>query len=84
MKVLENLFGNQPKAPSTLVNNPFEGKYISHIAMFGSPDVWKDDGSWEFSAVIEFKRGNTKGEQKILASDMAELYEKVAEFCMNI
>jgi hypothetical protein len=84
IKILENLFGNQPKAPFTLVNNPFEIRYISYISMFGSPDLWEKDGSWRFRAVVEFKNGNTKGEQEIFASNMAELYGKVAEFCINI
>lgn len=83
MNKLENLFGDKTTAPTTIVENPFQSKYITHIYMSAYPDVFKE-GKWEFHASVEFTNGSTKGEQRLEAENFAKLYEKVAEFCVNI
>jgi len=51
--------------------------------MNGHPDFWKQDGSWEFEGSVHFKNGNTKGEQKFEANNFGELFNKIANFCLN-
>ena len=82
MGALENLFGGKSSAPS-IIKNPFEGEHITRVTMVGRKRLFDLDG-WQFYATIEFKNGGTSGEQEIEASNMAELYEKVADFCANI
>ena len=78
---LKKLFGEGKVA---LYNNPFEVDSIQGIHFhYRRMDIFGDIVN-DFYATIEFKNGDTSGEQKIKASTFQELYQKVVDFCDSL
>lgn len=83
-KEISSVFGSQgarDKIPS-IITNPFLGKHIESIML----RTYRNSFSGQFTtyATIEFRNGNTSGEQRIEASNLPELLMKVYEFCQSL
>ena len=81
---IKQFFGYQNEYQPSLVNNPFSGENITSIGMYMSQKLFGKKGEMEFSATVHFKNGDTSGSQEIKGDNFADLYKKVANFCMNI
>ena len=67
MSLLDNIknFGNS-KMPSIL-KDPFSKQKITRIYVSFREPIWSSDTKWKADGSIEFKNGNTNGEQKFTA-----------------
>lgn len=76
---MSNLFGNLP----SVVKNPFTKSSIERISivMYRNAFNWNDI---TYYAKIEFRNGNTKGEQEIKGIDLADVFIKTKEFCEQL
>lgn len=79
MNQLKQLFDELPSS----INNPFNKQSIDSIFISGYPDPWKSDGSWKIEGSVQFKNGNTRGEQRFESNNFGELLNKIANFCLN-
>ena len=77
---MEQHFG---KTIPSLVKDPFNAKCIEAINMSFYRSVL-DKNHLIFKGYVEFKNGNTEGKQSFKASNLGELYEKIAEFCKSL
>ena len=76
---MEQLFG---KTQPSVVKNPFGAKCIETINMRCYRHLF--GYGFEFRGYVEFKNGETEGTQKFTASNLGELYTKIAEFCKSL
>ena len=81
---IKKFFGYRNEEKPSLVTNPFSGDRIVAINMRMSQKLFGEDGEMEFRGTVYFRNGDTRGEQEIKGNNFADLYEKVAKFCMNI
>lgn len=68
--------------PSDL-KDPFRVDAIERI-WFGISKSWLDKSVMNFTATVEFRNGNTKGEQKFNAPDFETLVRKVKDFTESL
>lgn len=76
---MKELFGD---TLPTLVKDPFKGDYIEGIHMHANKQLI--GGGFRFSGSVEFKNGNTGGEQKFKANSLGELYTDIMNFCLSL
>ena len=76
---MEQLFG---KTIPSLVKAPFDTTYIESISL--RCDRCIIDRRFTFSGYVEFKNDKTEGKQRFTASNLGELYIKIAEFCESL
>lgn len=77
MNEIDKTFGNLPDC----INNPFTKSSIQSIRICMSKGIF---GSIYFNGYVEFKNGNTSGEQKFEGFNLADVFIKVKEFCNNL
>lgn len=82
MGLLEKLIGKTENISKTDIENPFLPDCITSITIRTYKRLFGE--GFETYATIEFKKGNTKGEQKIEARNLVEALEKVYEFCKGL
>lgn len=76
---MEQLFG---KTIPSVINNPFDTTYIESISLRCDRSIISR--SFIFSGYVEFKNDKTEGKQRFTASNLGELYVKIAEFCKTL
>lgn len=76
---MEQLFG---KTIPSAINNPFNATCIETISLRGFRKLI--DGEFIFKGYVEFKNDRTEGKQNFTASNLGELYIKIAEFCKSL
>lgn len=76
---MKEIMGEQ--LPS-IVENPFKKDCITNIRMFAGRSLF--DNNWYFRGNVEFRNGNTKGEQKFEKNSFDELYIAIANFCKTL
>lgn len=76
---MEQLFG---KTIPSVISNPFDATCIECISLrcYRNPI----DGKHVFKGYVEFKNDRTEGKQNFTASNLGELYIKIAEFCKSL
>lgn len=77
--MLKSLFGDS-RLPSD-INNPFSVEHIVGIHIHYAITVF---GTPYFIGKVEFKNGNTKGEQSFDGKDLVDVFIKVRNFCKNL
>lgn len=65
------------------IRMPFDLKYITGIHMNVS-ESWLTKGVFLVRGSVEFKNGNTTGEQRFEAETLSELYMKIQQFCESL
>lgn len=78
---MEQLFG---KTIPSLVKDPFDAKCIEKISMRAERSWFGEVRPFKFRGSVEFQNGQTEGTQNFEASNLGELYEKIAEFCKSL
>lgn len=76
----KELFGNGP-LPS-VIENPFDIKSIDGIHIFYGK--YAIGGEPYFSGNVQFKKGNTKGEQSFDGNDLSDVFIKIMNFCKEL
>jgi hypothetical protein len=76
---MEQLFG---KTIPSAINYPFDATCIESISLRCDRSII--DRGFIFNGYVEFKNGKTEGKQKFTASNLGELYIKIAEFCESL
>lgn len=76
---MKELFGST--MPS-VIENPFSKDCITNVSMRASKSLVYE--TFYFRGSVEFKKGNTTGEQKFEADSFDELYIKIANFCKTL
>lgn len=72
-----NLLENTGSNAMSILKDPFATKHIDGVLL----RAWRQyDGSFNFYAKVEFKNGDTKGEQQINAASFDELISKTKAF----
>ena len=66
-----------------MIENPFSKDCITNVSMRASRGLF-DKETFYFRGSVEFKKGNTTGEQKFEADSLDELYIKIANFCKTL
>ena len=77
-----NLLGNGGNQLPAEINNPFSMEHIEKISMYCSKDMFGD--GFSIRGYVEFKNGETKGEQKFEAGSLGELFVKIHGFCERL
>ena len=77
---MEQLFG---KTIPSVVKDPFNSNCIETISMRCERSLF-DKNKLIFRGYVEFKNNNTEGKQRFEASNLGELYMKIAEFCKSL
>jgi len=62
------------------VQNPFQKECITYISLTARPKLFS--GEWTFEGYVKFKAGNTEGRQEFYGSNLAEVYNKILNFCL--
>lgn len=78
---MKQLFG---KTIPSLVKDPFDAKCIEVISMTAERSWFGEERPFKFMGRVAFKNGKTEGTQRFEASNLGELYEKIAEFCKSL
>ena len=78
---MEQLFG---KTIPSLVKDPFDAKCIEKISMTAERAWFGKERPFSFRGRVEFVNNKTEGAQRFEASNLGELYEKIAEFCKSL
>jgi len=78
---MEQLFG---KTIPSLVKDPFDAKCIEVISMTAERAWLGKERPFHFRGRVGFKNDKTEGVQRFEASNLGELYEKIAEFCKSL
>ena len=73
--------GNINNLPGEL-NNPFNSDCITEIDIRTYKSVWSSD--WKTYGIVQFKRGNTGGEQKFEGIDLVDVLKKIYTFVNNL
>ena len=73
--------GNINDLPEEL-SNPFNSDYITDISIRTFKRIW--DSSWCTYGTVEFKKGNTTGEQKFEGTDLVDVLRKIHIFVNNL
>jgi hypothetical protein len=76
---MEQLFG---KTIPSLVKDPFDATCIESISI--RCDRSLINRRFIFNGYVEFKNDKTEGKQRFTASNLGELYIKIAEFCKSL
>lgn len=76
---MKELFG---KTLPSVIENPFSKDCITNVSMRASKNLFNE--TFYFRGSVEFKKGNTTGEQKFEADSFDELYIKIANFCKTL
>ena len=76
---MEQLFG---KTIPSVINYPFDATCIKSISLRCDRSVI--DEGYIFRGCVEFKNDRTEGKQRFTASNLGELYIKIAEFCESL
>ncbi len=76
---MKQLFG---KTIPSVINNPFDTTYIETISLRCDRSII--NGRFMFNGYVEFKNGKTEGKQRFTASNLGELYVRIAEFCKTL
>ena len=76
---MKELFGD---TLPTLVKDPFKGGCIEAIHLHATKKLFGD--GFNFKGTVEFKNGNTGGEQKFIANSLGELYTDIMNFCLSL
>lgn len=76
---MEQLFG---KTIPSVINYPFDATCIETISLrcYRNPI----DRKFIFIGCVGFKNDRTEGKQNFTASNLGELYIKIAEFCESL
>lgn len=75
----KELFG---KTLPTDVQNPFQKECITYISLTAHPKLFSNE--WAFKGFVEFKCGNTEGRQEFKGNNLAEVYNKILNFCLSL
>lgn len=70
------------KTVPSVIENPFSKDCITCVSMRASKSLL--DETFYFRGSVEFKKGNTTGEQKFDADSFDELYIEIANFCKTL
>ena len=73
--------GNINDLPKEL-SNPFNSDYITSITIKTFKRIL--DSSWYTYGTLEFKKGNTTGEQKFEGTDLVDVLRKIHTFVNNL
>ena len=73
--------GNINDLPEEL-SNPFNSDYITSITIKTFKYTW--DPSWRTYGIVEFKKGNTTGEQKFEGQNLVDVLRKIHTFVNNL
>ena len=77
--MIEQQIGNINDLP---LSNPFNSDYITSISIKTFKYTW--DYSWHTYGTVEFKKGNTTGEQKFEGTDLVDVLRKIHTFINNL
>lgn len=75
-------FGNQGIEES-IIKNPFKKQNITGISVYYEPKMFERE-TWEASARVDFKNGETSGTQKFKAKTFDEVVLEVKKFINNL
>jgi len=75
-----DIFGNS-NLPSCIVN-PFNVENITSIMIVYGRSLLR--GTPYFTGKVEFKKGNTKGEQSFDGKNLVDVFIKVRDFCKEL
>lgn len=76
----KELFGNGP-LPS-VIENPFDVKSIESIHIYYGK--YPISGGPYFTGKVQFKKGNTRGEQSFDGDNLSDVFIKVMNFCKEL
>lgn len=77
---MKKLFGNGP-LPS-VIENPFDIENIEGIHIFyGKYTISRKP---YFCGKVQFKKGNTRGEQNFDGNDLSDVFIKIMNFCKEL
>ena len=77
---MKKLFGN---TKLSIVEDPFNADCINSIVL-RCQRSWFNKDEFEFKGHVDFEKNNTEGTQRFTASNLGELYTKIAEFCKSL
>lgn len=64
------------------LNNPFNSDCITSVCIRTVKRTW--DSSWYTYGTVEFKKGNTSGEQEFEGTDLVDVLRKIYTFVNNL
>lgn len=73
--------GNINNLPVEL-NDPFNSDYITSINITTYKSAWASN--WVTYGTVEFKRGNTTGNQKFEGTDLVDVLKQIHTFVNNL
>lgn len=63
------------------LKNPFNSDCVTDITVYTTKDLW---GKWYARGSVEFKKGNTSGNQKFDGTDLIDVLKKIYTFINNL
>ena len=71
-------------AKITSIANPFNAECIESIRIHMTKPLFSDSPKFKFYSIVEFRNGNTKGEQQINGDSMDEVYLQTKNFVQSL
>ena len=79
---MKELNGIGAQSLPSILKDPFSKVCVSWVSVFYSPNFFSD--KWEAHGTVEFKNGNTKGEQSFKAETFDECTAQIREFIKSL
>ena len=84
---MDNLMFNTAEEKEQVVTDfldPFKGKHVKQIWLIIDREPFLNKKDVDFRASVQFRNGNTKGEQDITADDFPTLLHEVESFIKSL
>lgn len=66
-----------------IINNPFLPNYIESIEIRALRNLF-DPNEMHFTGRVDFTNGNTEGSQKFKGENLADVFNQIMTFCINL